>query len=221
MTVFLHEGDLPDDLDLGAEVAIDSETMGLRFRRDPLCVVQLSSGDGNAHVVRLNRPAYDCPNLKRLLTDPAVTKIFHFGRFDIGMFQLHLGVETRPVYCTKIASKLARTYTDRHGLKDVVRELVGVDLSKAQQSSDWGAAELSPAQLDYAASDVLYLHAAKARLDQMLARTAKNQENDLSAQIALLVGLFEPFMLVFMGAVVLVIVLAILLPILSLNQMVG
>ena len=137
MTVYLHEGDLPDDLDLGAEVAIDSETMGLRFRRDPLCVVQLSSGDGNAHVVRLNRPVYDCPNLKRVLTDPAVTKIFHFGRFDIGMFLLHLGVETRPVYCTKIASKLARTYTDRHGLKDVVRETVGVDLSKAQQSSDW------------------------------------------------------------------------------------
>src|SRR5690606_12392083 len=115
MTVFLHEGDLPDGLDLGPEVAIDSETMGLRFRRDPLCVVQLSAGDGDAHVVRMNRPTYDCPKLKRLLTDPAVLKLFHFGRFDIGMFQLHLGVETRPVYCTKIASKLARTYTDRHG----------------------------------------------------------------------------------------------------------
>ena len=175
MTVYLHQGDLPDDLDLGPEVAIDSETMGLRFRRDPLCVVQLSSGDGDAHVVRLNRPAYDCPNLKRLLTDPAVTKIFHFGRFDIGMFQLHLGVETRPVYCTKIASKLARTYTDRHGLKDVVRELVGVDLSKAQQSSDWGNAELTQAQLDYAASDVLYLHAAKARLDMMLEREGRTE----------------------------------------------
>jgi len=173
MTVYLHEGDLPDDLDLGPEVAIDSETMGLRFRRDPLCVVQLSAGDGNAHVVRLNRPAYDCPNLKRLLADPGVLKIFHFGRFDIAMFQLHLGVETRPVYCTKIASKLARTYTDRHGLKDLVRELVNVDLSKAQQSSDWGAGELTPAQLDYAASDVLYLHAARARLDQMLAREGR------------------------------------------------
>ncbi len=173
MTVYLHEGDLPDDLDLGPEVAIDSETMGLRFRRDPLCVVQLSSGNGDAHVVRLNRPAYDCPNLKRLLADPKVLKIFHFGRFDIAMFQLHFGVETRPVYCTKIASKLARTYTDRHGLKEVVRELVNVDLSKAQQSSDWGAAELSQAQLDYAASDVLYLHAAKARLDQMLAREGR------------------------------------------------
>jgi ribonuclease D len=175
MTVFLHEGDLPDGLDLGPEVAIDSETMGLRFRRDPLCVVQLSAGDGDAHVVRMARPGYDCPNLKRLLTDPAVLKLFHFGRFDIGMFQLHLGVETRPVYCTKIASKLARTYTDRHGLKDVVRELAGVDLSKAQQSSDWGAETLSPAQLEYAASDVLYLHAVKARLDEMLAREGRTE----------------------------------------------
>lgn len=173
MTVHFHEGDLPNGLDLGPEVAVDSETMGLRFRRDPLCVVQLSAGDGDAHVVRMNRPGYDCPNLKRLLADPGVLKLFHFGRFDIAMFQLHLGVETRPVYCTKIASKLARTYTDRHGLKDVVRELVGVDLSKAQQSSDWGAAELSPAQLEYAASDVLYLHAAKARLDDMLAREGR------------------------------------------------
>jgi len=175
MTVYLHEGDLPDSLDLGPEVAIDSETMGLRLGRDPLCVVQLSSGDGDAHVVRLNRPAYDCPNLKRLMADPKVLKIFHFGRFDIGMVQLHLGVETRPVYCTKIASKLARTYTDRHGLKDVARELAGIDLSKAQQSSDWGAAELSQAQLDYAASDVLYLHAIKAKLDMMLEREGRTE----------------------------------------------
>ncbi|WP_409019955.1 ribonuclease D [Brevundimonas vesicularis] len=173
MTVYLHEGDLPDGLDLGPEVAIDSETMGLRFRRDPLCVVQLSSGDGNAHVVRLNRPAYDCPNLKRLLADPKVLKIFHFGRFDIGMFQLHLGVETRPVYCTKIASKLARTYTDRHGLKDVARELAGIDMSKAQQSSDWGNETLTQAQLDYAASDVLYLHRIKDRLNEMLVREGR------------------------------------------------
>ncbi|AYG94262.1 ribonuclease D [Brevundimonas naejangsanensis] len=173
MTVYFHEGDLPDDLDLGPEVAIDSETMGLRFRRDPLCVVQLSSGDGNAHVVRLNRPAYDCPNLKRLLADPKVLKLFHFGRFDIAMFQLHLGVEVAPVYCTKIASKLARTYTDRHGLKDVAKELAGVDMSKAQQSSDWGSAELSQAQLDYAASDVLYLHAIKERLNEMLVREGR------------------------------------------------
>ena len=175
MTVYLHEGDLPDDLDLGPVVAVDSETMGLRYRRDPLCVVQLSSGDGDAHVVRLNRPAYDCPNLKRVMADPNVLKLFHFGRFDIGMFQLHLGVETRPVYCTKIASKLARTYTDRHGLKDVVRECAGVELSKAQQSSDWGSPVLTQAQLDYAASDVLYLHAVKTRLDEMLEREGRTE----------------------------------------------
>ena len=173
MTIFVHEGDLPDGLDLGPEVAVDSETMGLRFRRDPLCVVQLSAGDGDAHVVRLNRPAYDCPNLKRLLADPDVLKIFHFGRFDIGMFALHLGVETRPVYCTKIASKLARTYTDRHGLKDVARELAGLEISKAQQSSDWGAATLSPEQVAYAASDVLHLHVIKAKLDAILAREGR------------------------------------------------
>ena len=175
MTIFVHEGDLPDGLDLGPEVAVDSETMGLRFRRDPLCVVQLSAGDGDAHVVRMNRPAYDCPNLKRLLADPKVLKIFHFGRFDIGMFALHLGVETRPVYCTKIASKLARTYTDRHGLKAVARELAGLDMSKAQQSSDWGAETLTPDQVAYAASDVLHLHVIKARLDAILARAGRDQ----------------------------------------------
>lgn len=175
MTVYLHEGDLPADLDLGPEVAVDSETMGLSYQRDALCVVQLSAGNGDAHVVRLHRPTYDCPNLKRLLADPAVLKIFHFGRFDIAMFQRYLGVETRPVYCTKIASKLARTYTDRHGLKDVARELAGIDLSKAQQSSDWGAAQLSPAQLEYAASDVLHLHVIKARLDEMLAREGRTE----------------------------------------------
>jgi len=173
VSIHYHEGDLPDGLDLGAVVAIDSETMGLRFGRDGLCVVQLSAGDGEAHVVRLGRPGYDCPNLKRLLTDPAVLKLFHFGRFDIGMFLLHLGVVTAPVYCTKIASKLARTYTDRHGLKDLVRELLTVDISKAQQSSDWGAATLSPEQLAYAASDVLHLHALKARLDAMLTREGR------------------------------------------------
>lgn len=173
MTVYLHEGDLPDDLDLGPEVAVDSETMGLRFRRDPLCVVQLSSGDGDAHVVRLNRPGYDCPRLKRLMADRSVLKIFHFGRFDIAMIELHLGVETGPVYCTKIASKLARTYTDRHGLKDVARELAGIDLSKAQQSSDWGAPDLSQAQLDYAASDVLHLHVIRQHLDTMLVREGR------------------------------------------------
>ncbi len=173
MTTHLHEGDLPDGLDLGPVVAIDSETMGLRYRRDPLCVVQLSSGDGDAHVVRLNRPAYDCPNLKRLLADPAVLKLFHFGRFDIAMFALHLGVTTAPVYCTKIASKLARTYTDRHGLKDVTRELLGIELSKQQQSSDWGSDTLSPEQVSYAASDVLHLHALREKLDAMLIREGR------------------------------------------------
>jgi len=173
MTTFFHEGDLPDDLDLGPAVAVDSETMGLRYRRDPLCVVQLSSGNGDAHVVRLNRPAYDAPNLKRLLADERVLKIFHFGRFDIAMFALHLGVVTAPVYCTKIASKLARTYTDRHGLKDVTRELLGVEISKQQQSSDWGAEKLSPEQLAYAASDVLHLHALKEKLDVMLEREGR------------------------------------------------
>lgn len=178
MTIHFHDGDLPDGLDLGPEVAVDSETLGLRFRRDPLCVVQLSAGDGDAHVVRLNRPAYDCPNLKRLLADPGVLKIFHFGRFDIAMFQLHLGIETRPVYCTKIASKLARTYTDKHGLKDVARELVGIDMSKAQQSSDWGAARLTDAQLEYAASDVLHLHAIRARLNEILEREGRMELAD-------------------------------------------
>jgi ribonuclease D len=173
MTTFLHHGDLPDDLDLGSIVAVDSEAMGLRFRRDDLTVVQLSAGDGDAHVVQLKRPGYDAPNLKRLLADPAVLKIFHFGRFDIAMFALHLGVTTAPVYCTKIASKLARTYTDRHGLKDVVRELLGVDISKAQQSSDWGAETLSPEQQAYAASDVLNLHALKRKLDVMLEREGR------------------------------------------------
>ena len=173
MANFLHDGDLPDGLDLGPVVALDSETMGLRLGRDPLCVVQLSAGNGDAHVVQLGRPGYDCPNLKRLLTDPSVLKLFHFGRFDIAMFALHLGVVTAPVYCTKIASKLARTYTDRHGLKDLIRELLGADISKAQQSSDWGQATLSPEQIAYAASDVLYLHALRARLDLMLTREGR------------------------------------------------
>jgi ribonuclease D len=170
---FLYDGDLPDGLNLGPVVAIDSETMGLRLGRDPLCVVQLSGGNGDAHVVQLRRPHYDAPNLKRLLTDPDVLKLFHFGRFDIAMFALHLGVTTAPVYCTKIASKLARTYTDRHGLKDLVRELLSVEISKAQQSSDWGQAQLSPDQVAYAASDVLYLHQIRARLDAMLVREGR------------------------------------------------
>jgi len=173
VTIHFHDGDLPEGVHFGDAVAVDSETMGLRLGRDPLCVVQLSAGDGHAHVVRLDRPGYDAPNLKRVLTDPGILKIFHFGRFDIAMFNLHLGVVAAPVYCTKIASKLARTYTDRHGLKDVTRELLGVDLSKVQQSSDWGAAKLSQEQLAYAASDVLHLHALKARLDQMLEREGR------------------------------------------------
>jgi ribonuclease D len=171
LAAILHQGDLPDSLFDGvASVAVDSETMGLKVGRDPLCVVQICGPEGDAHVVRLGRPSYHAPNLKRILADPAILKIFHFGRFDIAMFKAHLGIVTAPVYCTKIASKLARTYTDRHGLKDVVKELLGVDLSKAQQSSDWGAPELSPEQVGYAASDVLYLHPLKARLDTMLER---------------------------------------------------
>ncbi|CAN7583006.1 hypothetical protein LJR164_004209 [Phenylobacterium sp. LjRoot164] len=175
MANHLHIGDLPDGLFADAEaVAIDSETMGLQLGRDPLCVVQLSDGKGDAHLVQLNRETYDAPNLKRVLTDPKILKIFHFGRFDIAMFHLHLGVVTAPVYCTKIASKLARTYTDRHGLKDVSKELLGVDMSKAQQSSDWGAAKLSDEQIAYAASDVLHLHALRAKLDAMLEREGRD-----------------------------------------------
>jgi ribonuclease D len=170
---FLHDGDLPDGLNLGPVVALDSETMGLRLGRDPLCVVQLSGGDGNAHVVQLRRPHYDAPNLKRLLADPDTLKLFHFGRFDIAMFALHLGVLAAPVYCTKIASKLARTYTDRHGLKDVSRELLGIEISKTQQSSDWGSDPLSQEQIAYAASDVLHLHALKAKLDAILEREGR------------------------------------------------
>ena len=175
MANHLHIGDLPDGLFADAEaVAIDSETMGLQLGRDPLCVVQLSDGKGDAHLVQLDRSTYDAPNLKRVLTDPKILKIFHFGRFDIAMFHLHLGVVTAPVYCTKIASKLARTYTDRHGLKDVSKELLGVDMSKAQQSSDWGAAKLSDEQIAYAASDVLHLHALRDKLDAMLVREGRD-----------------------------------------------
>jgi ribonuclease D len=174
LAAILHQGDLPDGLFDGVgSVAVDSETMGLKVGRDPLCVVQICGPEGDAHVVRLDRPGYHAPNLRRILADPSVLKIFHFGRFDIAMFKAHLGLVTAPVYCTKIASKLARTYTDRHGLKDVVKELLGVDLSKAQQSSDWGAPDLSPEQVGYAASDVLYLHPLKARLDAMLEREGR------------------------------------------------
>jgi len=173
MSVTLHLGDLPPGLNFGASVAVDTETLGLSLVRDPLCVVQLSAGDGNAHVVKLNRPAYDCPNLKALFADPSVEKIFHFARFDVAMVQNYLGVILTPVFCTKIASKLVRTYTDRHGLKDLSKELLGVDMSKQQQSSDWGAPVLSQAQIDYAASDVLHLHALKEKLVTMLEREGR------------------------------------------------
>ena len=170
MTVHYHKGDLPAGLDLGPAVAVDTETMGLSLMRDMLCVVQLSAGDGDAHVVQMDRKSYDCPNLKALLSDPGTEKILHFARFDVAMVERYLGVTLAPVFCTKIASKLCRTYTDRHGLKDVTRELIGVDMNKQQQSSDWGADELSPAQLEYAASDVLHLHALRDRLTMMLER---------------------------------------------------
>ena len=171
MTIRLHRGDLPTFRATGGAVAIDTETMGLDPQRDRLCVVQLSPGDGTADVVQIPAAApHDAPNLTRLLADRRSLKIFHFARFDLGVLHKALGVMPGPVYCTKIASRLARTYTDKHGLKDLVRELLGVDLSKQQQSSDWGAAELTDAQVAYAASDVLHLHALKAKLDAMLAR---------------------------------------------------
>lgn len=175
MAVHLHQGDLPAGLKFPNGVAIDSETMGLRPERDRLCVVQLSGGDGTAHCVRFAKGQYDAPNLKALLADKATLKIFHFARFDVAVMKKYLGVDTAPVYCTKIASKLVRTYTDRHGLKDLVRELTGKELSKEQQSSDWGAAELTQAQLSYAAADVLYLHQVKEKLDVMLAREGRTQ----------------------------------------------
>ncbi|ODT75120.1 MAG: 3'-5' exonuclease [Pelagibacterium sp. SCN 64-44] len=170
MTIRLHRGDLPDLSRYGREVAIDTETMGLNPLRDRLCVVQLSPGDGSADIVQIAQDAGAAPNLTALLADPARTKIFHYARFDVAALQHRFGVVTGPVYCTKIASRLVRTYTDRHGLKDLARELLGVDLSKQQQSSDWGAEKLSDAQLDYAASDVLYLHDLKRHLDRMLKR---------------------------------------------------
>jgi ribonuclease D len=173
MKIKLHKGDLPDGLNLGPLVAIDTETLGLNPFRDRLCLAQLSSGDGVCHAVQFAAGEYAAPNLKKLLTDAAVTKLFHFARFDIAMFRRYLKVDCKPVYCTKIASKLVRTYTDRHGLKDLVRELLGVELSKEQQSSDWGAADLTEKQLSYAASDVAHLHALKTALDTMLAREGR------------------------------------------------
>lgn len=175
MSITLHHGDLPAYLDLGDVIAIDSETMGLRPERDRLCLVQLSSGDGNAHLVKFAKGEYDAPNLKALLTDPTKLKLFHFARFDVAVMEAYLGVRTSPVYCTKIASKFVRTFTDRHGLKDLCKDLLGVDISKQQQSSDWGADELTEEQMKYAASDVLYLHAMKEKLDMMLAREGRTE----------------------------------------------
>ena len=173
MAIFSHEGDLPANVKFSGSIAVDTEAMGLSLHRDQLCVVQLSDGNGDAHVVRLDRNGFECPNLKALLSDKSVLKIFHFARFDVAMMQKWLGIECAPVFCTKIASKLSRTYTDRHGLKDVSRELVGVDMSKAQQSSDWGADKLSEAQLSYAASDVLHLHKIMDKLVEMLTREGR------------------------------------------------
>ncbi len=169
----LYEGDLPDGLDLGPVVAIDCEAMGLKPHRDRLCVVQLSAGDGAAHLVQIARGQSGAPNLERLLADAGTLKLFHFGRFDIALLLHSFGVLTAPVYCTKIASKLARTYTDRHGLKALLQETLGIDISKQQQSSDWGAEALSDAQLDYAASDVLHLHRLREALDAMLQREGR------------------------------------------------
>jgi ribonuclease D len=173
MAIRLHKGDLPAGLDLGNTIAVDTETLGLVPRRDKLCLVQLSAGDGNAHLVQLDRAAYEAPNLKALLADPAIVKIFHFARFDVAALKQYLGVDTAPIYCTKIASKLTRTYTDKHGLKDLIKELLGIELNKQQQSSDWGAHVLSDAQKQYAAQDVLYLHELKSRLDRMLEREGR------------------------------------------------
>ncbi len=170
MSIHLYQNDLPDDLNLGPVVAIDTETMGLDPRRDRLCLVQMSSGDGQAHLVQIERGQTEAPNLSRMLADPKVLKLFHFGRFDIAALENAFGIVSSPVWCTKIASKLVRTFTDRHGLKNLLSELVNVDVSKQQQTSDWGAEDLSDAQLEYAASDVLYLHKLKDALEERLRR---------------------------------------------------
>jgi ribonuclease D len=174
MTIRVHKGDLPDLVGIGDAVAIDTETLGLNPHRDRLCVVQISRGDGTADVVQIAPGQRRAPHIEHMLADPAITKIFHFGRFDIAVMAHAFGVMAAPVYCTKIASKLARTYTDRHGLKDLARELLGIDLSKQQQSSDWGADVLTDAQIAYAAADVLHLHALRSRLDAMLAREGRS-----------------------------------------------
>lgn len=175
MTNHLYQNDLPDGLDLGPVVAIDCETMGLNPHRDRLCVIQMSGGDGDAHLIQVAKGQTEAPNLCRMLADPNILKLFHFGRFDIAAMLNAFGTVTAPVYCTKIASKLVRTYTDRHGLKNLLQELLEIDISKQQQSSDWGAAELTKAQIEYAASDVLYLHQLRAKLDEMIAREGRTE----------------------------------------------
>lgn len=173
MEIHLHQGDLPDGLDWGPSIAVDTETRGLRLGRDRLCLVQLARQDGVCHLVKFDADNFNAPNLQALLANPDITKIFHFARFDLTAIRAYLGVWALPVYCTKIASRLVRTYTDRHGLAALCKELLDIDLSKFQQSSDWAAAELSAAQIEYAASDVLHLHRLKARLDEMLAREGR------------------------------------------------
>ena len=177
-TIEVHRGDLPAGLDFGDVVAIDTETMGLNPHRDRLCVVQLSAGDGVCHLVHFPTPVYDAPRLKTLLADPAVTKLFHFARFDLAVIRRYLGIVCQPVYCTKIAAKMTRTYTDRHGLKDLCRDVLGIELSKEQQSSDWGSPVLSAEQVQYAARDVLYLHALREWLDGVLAREGRRDLAD-------------------------------------------
>jgi ribonuclease D len=175
MTTTLHKNDLPANLDLGNAIAVDTETLGLNPGRDPLCLVQISKGDGNAHIVQLDRKNYNAPSLKKLLGNPKVLKIYHFARFDVAVIKAYLGVDGAPAYCTRTASKLTRTYTDKHGLRDICRELLGVELNKQQQSSDWGADTLTPEQLSYAANDVLHLHALKTKLDDMLKREGRTE----------------------------------------------
>lgn len=175
ITNYLHKGDLPSDLVLKGDIAVDTEAMGLNNKRDRLCLVQLSDGNGDAHLVQIPKNDIKAPNLIKLLTDPARVKIFHFARFDISIMRHYLGVRTNPIYCTRTASRLVRTYTDKHGYKDICRELLGVEVSKQQQSSDWGADTLSPEQIEYAASDVLYLHRLREKLDVMIAREGRQE----------------------------------------------
>ena len=179
MSISVYKGDLPDNFKVSESIAIDTETLGLNPKRDRLCLVQLSTGDGTAHIVQFERGKYDAPNLKKLMTDESVTKIFHFARFDVAVMKEYLNINCTPVYCTKIASRLSRTYTDRHGLKEICRELLGVNLDKQQQSSNWGAQNLSQDQKLYAANDVLYLHKLKTQLDEML---LENGRRDLAKQ---------------------------------------